>query len=106
MDLALLIVGMALVTFATRYMMIAILRRWNVSRGTARALEYVPIAAFAAIIAPDLLLRAGQSGIVLYNPRLVAGVAAILIALFTRRVLLTIAVGLGVLWIAQAVMGI
>lgn len=106
MDLALLILGMAGVTFATRYVMIAILRRWNVSRDTARALEYVPIAAFAAIIAPDLFLRAGQSGIALYNPRLVAGIAAIIVAARTRRVLLTIAVGMVTLWIARAIMGI
>jgi branched-subunit amino acid transport protein len=103
MEFALLILGMALVTFATRYSMILILGRWNVPRVVTLALTFVPMAAFAAIIAPELLLRAGQ--ITLVNVRLVAGVAAIIVAGLTRHILLTIGVGMGVLWIAQAVIG-
>jgi len=103
MEFALLILGMALVTFATRYSMILILGRWHVPRVVTLALTFVPMAAFAAIIAPELLLRAGQ--ITLVNVRLVAGIAAIIVAALTRHILLTIGVGMGVLWIAQAVIG-
>jgi branched-subunit amino acid transport protein len=103
MELALLILGMTLVTFATRYSMIVILGRWNVPRVVTLALTYVPMAAFAAIIAPELVLRGGQLALV--NARLVAGVAAIVVAALTRHVLLTLAVGMGTLWIAQAIIG-
>jgi branched-subunit amino acid transport protein len=105
MALALLILGMALVTFGARYVMIAVLGRWQVPRGVTRALAYVPVAAFAALIAPDLFVRAGQIGIALDNPRLVAGIAAMLVAWRTRHSLLTIAVGMGVMWIMQMVVG-
>jgi branched-subunit amino acid transport protein len=99
MELALLILGMALVTYATRYSMIVILGRWEVPRAVTLALTYVPTAAFAAIIAPEVLLHQGE--IALVNARFVAAVAAVLVATFTRHILLTIAVGMGTLWIVQ-----
>jgi branched-subunit amino acid transport protein len=100
MELALLILGMALVTYATRYSMIVILGRWEVPRTVTLALTYVPTAAFAAIIAPEVLLHQGE--IALVNARFVAAVAAILVAALTRHILVTIAVGMGTLWLVQA----
>jgi branched-subunit amino acid transport protein len=102
MEFALLILGMALVTYATRYSMIVILGRWNVPRVVTRALTYVPMAAFAAIIAPEVLLSKGQLAFV--NARFIAGIAAIIAAALTRHILLTIAVGMGTLWIVQALL--
>jgi branched-subunit amino acid transport protein len=104
MEIALLIAGMALVTYATRIGMIAILGRWQVSPLARQALHYVPIAAFAAIIAPELIERAGRVTIALDNPRLIAGVAAIVVAAVTRHVLLTVVVGMSVMWIMQFLM--
>ncbi len=104
MEIALLIAGMAIVTYAARIGMIAILGRWQVSPLVRQALHYVPIAAFAAIIAPELIDRAGQVSITLDNPRLIAGVAAILVAAVTRRMMLTIIVGMSVMWIVQFLM--
>ncbi len=104
MELALLILGMALVTFATRYIMIALLGRWQVPRLVTRALYYVPIAAFSALILPELVTRAGQVTVALDNPRLIGGIAAIAVAALTRSMLLTIAAGMGVMWLAQAVL--
>ena len=100
MELALLILGMALVTYATRYSMIVILGRWEVPRTVTLTLTYVPMAAFAAIIAPEVLLHQGE--IALGNARFVAAVAAVLVAALTRHILLTIAVGMGTLWLVQA----
>ncbi len=101
MELALLILGMAVVTFATRYIMIALLGRWAVPDFIKRALYYVPIAAFSAIILPELVTRAGQVTLALDNPRLLGGAAAIAVAALTRRMLLTIAVGMAVMWLMQ-----
>jgi branched-subunit amino acid transport protein len=102
MEFALLILGMALVTYTTRYSMIVILGRWDVPRVVTLALTYVPMAAFAAIIAPELLLQKGQFTI--SSARLVAGIAAILVATRTRHILLTIVVGMGTLWLVQALL--
>lgn len=99
MELALLILGMAFVTFATRYSMIIILGRWQVPHAVTLALTYVPMAAFAAIIAPEMLSPREPGALV--NARLIAGLAAILVAALTRHILLTIVVGMGTLWIAQ-----
>jgi branched-subunit amino acid transport protein len=101
MDYAILILAMSLVTFSARYSMIAILGRWKVPPDVTRALAYVPVAAFAAIAAPELVLRDGSFAIGLANPRLVAGIAAIVVALWSRNVLLTLAAGMGVMWFMQ-----
>jgi len=101
MAIALLIAGMAIVTYATRLSMIAILGRWNVPPLARRALHYVPIAAFAAIIAPELVEHAGRLTFAPDNPRLIAGIAAILVAALTRHTLLTVIVGMTMMWIMQ-----
>ncbi len=104
MDLALLILGMAAVTFASRFIMIALLGRWTAPPWVMRALYFVPIAAFAALIAPDLVTQSGQVVLAVDNPRLIGGIAAILVAAVTRRMVLTIVAGMGALWIAQALL--
>lgn len=105
MDLALLILAMAVVTFLARYSMIAVLGRWNFPPDLTRALEFVPIAAFAALVAPELVLREGQFAIGLMNPRLIAGIGAIVAAMLTRNVLTTLITGMGVMWIVQGIIG-
>lgn len=104
MELALLILGMALVTFATRYTPIALLGRVTVPRAVTRGLFYVPIAAFAAIIVPELVTRSGEIAVAFDNPRVIGGLAAILVAALTKRMLVTIAAGMGVMWAAQALL--
>jgi branched-subunit amino acid transport protein len=97
--------GMAFVTFLARYSMIAMLARWQVSPDVTRALEFVPIAAFAALVAPELVLRDGQFAMDLGNARLIAGIGAIIIAFLTRNVLITLVTGMGVMWIVQGTVG-
>lgn len=93
---------MAVVTFAARYAMIFIMGRWNVPPLITRALTFVPMAAFAALIAPELL-RLEQSSIVFTPARFSAGVVAIIVASLTRNTLLTIGVGMSALWLVQFV---
>jgi branched-subunit amino acid transport protein len=104
-EFALLIFGMMLVTYSTRLSMIAILGRWSVPPIVHRALRYVPVAAFAAIITPEVVMRSGQLAISLDNPRFLAGVLAIIVAFFTRHTMLTIVVGMGAMWIFQFLIG-
>ena len=85
-----------LITFATRLSFIALLGR------VESPLRFVPPAVLSAIIFPELLVRDGALRLGLGNARLVAGVIAAAVAWRTRNVLLTIAVGMGALWILQA----
>jgi branched-subunit amino acid transport protein len=91
-----------LVTFATRLSFIALLGRVETPPLLTRALRFVPPAVLSAIIFPELLVRDGTLRLGLGNARLIAGVIAAAVAWRTRNVLLTIAVGMGALWILQA----
>jgi branched-subunit amino acid transport protein len=90
-----------LLTFATRLSFIALLGRVETPDLLRRALRYVPPAVLSAIILPELVVRQGAVDVSLHNPRLLAGIAAAVVALRSRNVLLTIAVGMAALWILQ-----
>lgn len=66
-----------------------------------RALSFVPPAVIAALIVPGLVLPPGAKELSLTHPRLAAGVLAILVAWKTRNLILTMAVGMGALWLIQ-----
>jgi branched-subunit amino acid transport protein len=68
-----------------------------------RVLRFVPAAVLAALTIPALLRPEGSPDVDLGNHRLVAGSIAALIAWRTRNVLATIAVGMAVLWILDAI---
>ena len=70
-----------------------------------RALRYVPPAALTAIILPALLRPDGALEVGPGNTRLIAGLAAGLVAWRTRSALLTIAVGMLLLWILDGTLG-
>ncbi len=98
MELALLLFGMTAVTFLARYAPFEMLQRGEPPAWFARALRYVPIAAFAALIAPDLFAHGDVLVFDFANPRFIAGSAAFVVAALSRRVLLTIGVGMTALW--------
>jgi branched chain amino acid efflux pump len=85
------------VTFATRLSFIAAEGRYTVPEWFRAMLPFVPVATLVAIIAPELARPHGTLDLTPGNARLVAGLAAIVIAATTRRVLLTIAGGFAVL---------
>jgi branched-subunit amino acid transport protein len=90
-------VGMALVTFALRASFLVLPERVKLPGLARRALRYVPAAVLTAIWAPELLLRSGSLSIALDNERLLAGVAAVLIAWQFRNTFVTIAAGMAAL---------
>lgn len=93
-----------LVTFGIRLSFIALLGKVELPPALTRALRFVPPAVLSAIILPEMLVRDGAVDLHPGNVRLLAGVAAALVAWRTRNVLLTIAVGMAVLWTAQALL--
>jgi branched-subunit amino acid transport protein len=92
-----LIVGAALVAFATRAIFILPGSHLRLPATAERVLRYAPAAALMAIVVPDLALTQGALSISIENPRLVAGLVAFALAAATRSVLVTIAGGMAVL---------
>lgn len=58
------------------------------------ALRYAPAAALAAIVAPDLLMMESTVNLTWTNPKLMAGLGAILFFMATRHLLGTIVAGM------------
>lgn len=97
---------MALVTYFTRYTMIAALGRDMLVLSEAegpsllrRWLGYVPPAVLAALITPAALAPQGHLQI---GPHVWATVAGAAVAWRTRNVLLTILGGMAVFWLIRA----
>jgi branched-subunit amino acid transport protein len=105
MEVWLLILGMALITFAIRYSLFAFpdLRFPPLVR---QGLHYVPTAVLSAIVLPGMLIPDGQQwAFNSENAYLLAGVVTIAIAAFTRHLLATIGGGLLVFFALRALLG-
>ncbi len=94
---AAIVAGGAL-TFAIRLSFIAVHGRVTMPLWFTRTLTFVPVAVLCAIILPEILIQNNALDLALWNPRLFAGIAAVLTAWRTKNVWATIAVGLVVLW--------
>lgn len=100
--LAMAILGMGLITYAIRLSFFMLPASLALPPWLLRALRYVPAAVLSAIIVPELILPTGTPDLSFGNERLLAGVVAIVVAWRTRNVLLTVAVGMVILWLLQA----
>ncbi len=101
----LLISGMALVTFAARYPVLALLSRSTFPASISRALKYVPLAVLSAIIFPEVLLSEGELALHLENAPLFASLIAALVAWRSRNLLMTIVLGMASLWVWRLIFG-
>lgn len=94
-----IILGGMLVTYLIRLSFILLIPLERFPERFRRGLRYVPPAVLAALITPELLRPGGAWDLSLGNERLLAGVAAILIAWRTKNTWLTILVGMVALWL-------
>jgi branched-subunit amino acid transport protein len=101
MNVLLVFFGMALVTFFTRYTMIALIGHGNLPPRLLRWLHYVPPAVLAALIAPAALAPQGKLDLGL---PLWAVLAGALVAWRTRNVFWTILGGLAAFWLLKLVL--
>ena len=97
--LTILLAGVA--TFATRLSFIQLYGRRTFPDWLARSLRFVPPAVLTAIIIPELLVHDGGLDFSFGNFRLLAGTIAALVAWRTKNVMLTVLVGMAVLWALQ-----
>jgi len=101
MILWLTIIGMGLITFGLRLGPIVLLERFPLNDRLRQALRFVPAAVLSAIIWPELLQPGGVLDLSWGNERLLAGLAAVLVAGYSRNVLWTIGAGMALLWLLQ-----
>jgi branched chain amino acid efflux pump len=95
----LLILGMAAVTFATRYPVLAWFSTRPLPERFKTALAYVPAAVLTAIIVPAVLAPDGPVQLTLSNAGLFAGFAAALISWRTKNLLAAIVGGMALYWL-------
>ena len=91
-------------TFALRLSFIHWFGRREAPAGLQRALRFVPAAVLAALVVPAIVYSGGSPGFNLHNVRLLAGVCAFAVAWTSRSVVLTMATGMGVLWLVRALL--
>jgi len=93
-----LIIYCGLITFLTRFTMIAVLKKEMFNDRIREVLSYVPSAIFPAIIFPAIFFD--NNGLIQLddNPKILAAIIAMIVGIFSRNVLATILSGLASYW--------
>ena len=93
-----LIIYCGLITFFTRFSMIALLKKEMFNDRVREVLSYVPSAIFPAIIFPAIFLDNVGSIQIEDNPKILAAFIATIVGIFTRNIIATIFSGLASYW--------
>ena len=88
--------GLACITLLTRACFFWSQTDWRLPVWVERGLHYAPIAALAAVVAPEVFLHDGAILTTWQNARLLAAVAGLAVYYWRRDVLWTIAAGMAV----------
>lgn len=99
------ILGVALVTFLLRASFIVFADPQRFPHAFRQALLFVPPAVLAAIVAPGLAMPHGALELTIANHRLLAGLAALAVAVASRHPMAAIAAGMPALWLLDWAMG-
>jgi len=100
----LIIVIIGIGSYLTRVSFIAALGTRPMSPTLERPLTYVAPAVLAALVLPAVVVKDGSPDLSpLSNPEFLAAVVATLVAWRTRSVAATILIGMGALWLLQAI---
>ena len=93
-----LIIYCGLITYLTRFSMIALIKKEMFNDRVRQVLSYVPSAIFPAIIFPAIFLESSGSILIEDNPKILAALIATLIGIFSRSIIATIFSGLASYW--------
>jgi len=93
-----LIIYCGLITYLTRFSMIALLKKEMFNDRIREVLSYVPSAIFPAIIFPAIFLDSSGSFELTENPKILAAIIATCVGIFSRSILATIFSGLASYW--------
>ena len=93
-----LIIYCGMITFFTRFSMIALLKKEMFNDRIREVLSYVPSAIFPAIIFPAIFLD--EMGFLQFenNPKILASIIAVIIGILSKNIIATIVAGLAVYW--------
>ena len=94
-----LIIYCGLITFLTRFSMIAVLKKEMFNDRLREILSYVPSAIFPAIIFPAIFLNNSGTIQLEDNPKILASIIAIIIGILSKNILATIFSGLAAYWL-------
>ena len=94
-----LIIYCGLITFFTRFSMIALLKKEMFNDRIREVLSFVPSAIFPAIIFPAIFLDNSGMFVLDSNPKIYAAAIAVLFGLITKNVIVTIFSGLTSYWL-------
>ena len=94
-----LIIYCGLITYLTRFSMIALIRKEMFNDRIREVLSYVPSAIFPAIIFPAIFLDNSGSFILENNPKIIAAIIATIIGILSRSIIATIFSGLASYWL-------
>ena len=93
-----LIIYCGLITFFSRFLMIAILKKEMITDRIREVLSFVPSAIFPAIIFPAIFLNTTGDLVIENNPKIFAAILAIIVGLVSKNVIATIFTGLISYW--------
>jgi branched-subunit amino acid transport protein len=94
-----LVIYCGVITFFTRFSMIALLKKDTFNSKTKKILSYVPSAIFPAIIFPLIFLDNDGSLEFESNPKILAAIITVLVGYFSKNIIATIFSGLTSYWI-------
>ncbi len=94
-----LIIYCGLITFLTRFSMIALLKKEMFNDRIREVLSYVPSAIFPAIIFPAIFLDNTGSIQLEDNPKILASIVAVILGVLSKNIIITIISGLTTYWI-------
>jgi branched-subunit amino acid transport protein len=89
-----LILGMALVTFGIRYVLLALANRIELPELLKESLKFIAPAVLTAITVPAVLMPSGEMAISFSNPYLISAGLAVVAGILSKNVLITIVAGL------------
>ena len=100
-----LIIGIAALTFFTRFAFAVILRKTKIFEKWGKLMIYVPIAVFTTIIVPALLAPKEELEFSIQNEYLIAGIVALLIAYKTKNLVGTVIIGISIILVLRVLFG-
>jgi len=93
-----LILYCGLITFLTRFSMLALLKKEMFNDRIREVLSFVPSAIFPAIIFPAIFFD--SSGLLYFenNPKILASIIAVIVGILSKNIIATIVAGLATYW--------
>ena len=93
-----LIIYCGLITFFSRFLMIAILKKEMFTNRIREVLSFVPSAIFPAIIFPAIFLDTTGDLLIQNNPKILASLVAVIVGILSKNIIATIFAGLAAYW--------